>query len=435
MDIIIAGAGKVGFRLAQTLSLSHSVYIIDKNKEALSRLSETIDVLPIVGDIEDPDTYNSLHNRRFDIFIAVTDSDEANIISTLITDDAIDAKTKIIRLRNDFFAKSSISNKLGISHAVFPFIDTAKSIEALLDFPKANNVKSIPFTDYKLISVKAQRPVIREYNELNSKDCRFIGYEREKRFFFSADRIEEGDLIYLFGEKERIKEICKKIDTLTSGKINNIAIFGAKLLGLEIAKRLVAKRLNIKIIEEDPQLCKKASEVLQERATVINSRYIEHTLFEEENIKNADMVIASSSDDEENIVKSLEAKEYGVKKCVAINNSLEYYDLMHKLSITAIRGPKSNAFYAILEKIASSAVIGEKHFCGGRGVVFVRKIFPNSILIGKKISRPKIEGKLFIVKDGIKELSEQETLKEGDVIVFFTYSKYEEEVKNWIYNL
>ena len=83
MDIIIAGAGRVGFRLAKSLSEKHNVIIMDKNENALGKIQESVDVLTIPGDVEDPKSYESLSNRTIDIFIAVTDADEINLISSI----------------------------------------------------------------------------------------------------------------------------------------------------------------------------------------------------------------------------------------------------------------------------------------------------------------------------------------------------------------
>jgi len=120
MDIIIAGAGKVGYSLAKTLSIGHNVTVIDKNGEALKRLQESLDILPIQGNIEDPLTYEKSIDKNIDLFIAVTNSDEANIISTIIANDTIKIERKFIRLENEFFAKSSIKEKIGIDKTVFP---------------------------------------------------------------------------------------------------------------------------------------------------------------------------------------------------------------------------------------------------------------------------------------------------------------------------
>ena len=439
MDIIIAGAGRVGFKLAQTLSIKHNITIIDKNSAALSRLAESIDVMPIHGNIEDPDTYKALMDKSYDIFIAVTDNDEANIISTLIADDSIDAPKKIIRLRNPFFAKSSIAHKIGIYEAVFPFIAAARSIRLLLEFPKANNVKNFIFTPFTLVSVAAQGCTFASVSQIDDEDVIVAGIERQKEFLLPKgdEIILENDLLYLFGESTKIQSLCQKINKTAPKTIKKIAIFGADLLGLEIAKAFLEHKVDLKIIDKDPEKCKKASETLQNRATVINSRYIEHTIFEEENIKNADMVISTSNDDEDNIIRCLEAKEYGVKKTVAVNNDMEFYSLMHKLGIVAVRGPKMSAYYSILEKIASSAVITERHYCGGRGTIFMRKIFARSPLVEKKIKPLQDENILtFLIRQNrIKKLQTKTALKANDIIVVFSKSYLEEKVKKWIYTL
>ncbi len=441
MDIIIAGAGRVGYRLAKTLSFKHNVTVIDKNADALGVLLESIDVLSIHGDIEDPDTYQSLLEQKYDIFIAVTDNDEANILSTLIADDVIDADKKIIRLKNEYFAKSSIAQKLGVSDAVFPFVTTARSIRALLDFPKANNVKEFIYSDFKLISLFVQESeyIGRPIAHLNSERCQVVGIERNKEFWIpeSHELLQEHDLLYLFGDAEYIKELSNAIDTVMPKKISRIAIFGGGLLGLEIAKSLLERDVQIKVIEKDEQLCRKASQLLQDRASIINSRYIEHTIFDEEQIMHSDMMISTDTEDEENIIRCLEAKERGVVKTVAINNDVEHYALMHKLNIVAARGPQTNAYYAILEKIGSSAVISEKHFCGGRGAVFSRRIFEGSQLIDKSVKPLRCEGvHSFLMREEFLEpFDEKRTLQEGDVIFVFLVEEEEERVKKWIYSL
>ena len=441
MDLIIAGAGRVGHLLAKTLCLRHNVTIIDKNAEILQVLQESVDLLTITGDIEDPDTYSTLLNRRFDIFIAVTDSDEANLLSTLIADDAIDTDKKIIRLKNDYFARSSISEKLGISDAVFPFRATAESIRALFDFPRANNVKSFEYTDYKLISVFVHERVAEASSVawFNSDTSVIVGIEREKHFFIpdEEEEILPHDLLYFFGDPVQIRRYCELIDTRMPEKIERIAIFGADLLGIEIAKVLLDRGVQLKIIEKDAALCRRASEILQDRATVIHSRYVEHIIYEEEQIGQSDMIISTDTKDETNIIRCLEAKEYGIRKTVAINNNTDYYDLMHKLDIVAARGPKTNAFYAILEKIGSSTVIFEKHYCGGRGVIFQRRIFENSPLIGKIVKPCKAKKSVaFILRGGVLlPFIEKMTLEADDLITLFLDSEEEERVKRWIYAL
>jgi trk system potassium uptake protein len=441
VNIIIAGAGKVGYRLADTLSHRHNVTIVDKNEAALHRLQESIDVFAVAGDIEDPDTYRPLRNNHFDIFIAVTDSDEANILSTLIAGDVVKADNRIIRLKNRYFADSAIAGKLGISTAVFPFSATAGSVSSLLDYPHANNIKSFIYSSFRMISVFVHTageegiPITRFHNDT----CALVGVERAKRFFI-PDRdevLQQGDLVYLFGHPDTVQAFSAVLNPNTPANISRVAVFGADLLGLEIAKALTHKGVRLKIIDKDIEKCKKASELLQEKATVINSRYIEHTLFDNDQTGRADMVIFTSNEDEENIIRSLEAKEHGIPRTVAINNDLERYNLMHSLGIITVRGPKSNAYYTILEKIGSSAVISERHYCGGRGMIFSRKIFADSPLIGKTI-KPPDPGRYrsYIVRDGILlPWVAKLRFHSEDILFIFLDSEDSEAIKLWIYAL
>lgn len=101
MKIVIVGAGRVGFRLAKSLSARHDVMMIDRNRDALERVAEQADIFTIVGDAENPDTYRALWGKEVDLFIAVADRDEANIIACLIADESIRSTQKILRLKNN----------------------------------------------------------------------------------------------------------------------------------------------------------------------------------------------------------------------------------------------------------------------------------------------------------------------------------------------
>ncbi len=438
MDIIIAGAGKVGFNLASVLSQSHSVTVIDKNKEALNRLQESLDILAIEGDIENPKTYSKLINREFELFIAVTNEDEANLLSSMVSDEFIFVKRKFIRLKKSFFKDSQILSKASIDKTIFPIELTADSVVSLLNYPLANNIKKFVYTDFKLISVRINR----DFGEFNILFDNFtiVGVERDNRFFiFSQEKnsLKKGDLIYLFGDENKIREICKTLESSIPQKIQKCVIFGANELALAIAKKLIDAQKEVKIVEKDIELCKMADEELGGEVMTLNSKYGSRVLFEEEGLKYADMVIASTNDDEFNIIKSLEAKEYGIKKTVAINNEKEYYSLMHSLGLVVVRGPKMSAYHTIIEQIHSSKVVTERGFCGGKGVVFLRKVFSSSHLKNKRV-KPLTGDEIasfLIKKEKLLEFNEPKTLEEDDVLVVFGNSNSSLKIESWINGL
>lgn len=437
MNILIAGAGRVGFRLAKVLSHKNDVILIDKNEDALEKIQESIDVLTIAGNVEDPKSYAPIEDKKIDIFIAVTDTDETNLISSIVASEKINiTNKKIIRLKKEFFVKSSIASKIGITDAVFPYMLTAQSIVSLLNYPKANNIKVFKNTQNKLISVKITSE---SHNlsvfQIDNDYLKVIGIDRNKQLLIPKgdEKLKLNDMVYLFGKDEEIEKIAAEINNFRNNKIKNIAIFGADILGIEIAKALIECDVNIKIIEKDLNKCKNASEILQNKAMIINSKYGDFRLYEDEGLKNANMVIATTSNDEENIIKCIEAKEHGVQKVVAINNDIEYYNLMHSLGVVTVRGPKINAFYSILETIGSSEIVNEKLFCGGSGISFIREIDE----INKTIYPMNTQGvvELFLEDDKVELFHTKKIVLKKTTIIVFALLKKEEEVRKWINNL
>lgn len=438
MNIIIAGAGKVGFRLAKTLSMGHHVTVIDRNLDTLNRLQENLDVLFIHGDIEDPATYQKLTDQSFNLFIAVTDVDEVNLISTLIVEDVVNVERKFIRLVNSNFAKSTIKEKLGITEIFFPFELTSKTVELLLKYPKANNIKHFKHTDFKLISVHASKTV--EVESLDSDNFSVVGIEREKQFFVpgSTETILQNDLVYLFGAEKPILKLCDELETDVPKRIERCIVFGAGDLGVSIARVLTEGGKEVRLVDKDIKLCESAEEKLEGGVLAVSCKYGTTSIFQEEGFDYADMAIAATDNDEYNIIKCLEAKEHGIRKVVAVNNELEYYNLMHALGIIVVRGPKISAYNAIIEHIYSSAVITERIFCGGKGNIFLRMILPQSLLIGKMLKPPKTEVNeaVFLICEGrLKALDNKAEGHEGDIIVAIGPKESEAKVKNWIYGL
>jgi len=437
MNIIIAGAGKVGFNLAKSLSIRHNVTIIDQNLEALYRIQESLDILPLRGDIEDAKTYKSLKDQEIDLFIAVTNIDNANLISTMIASSVLNIKKRFVRLQK-YFDKDIVKKKLDIDEIIFPIQQASKAIASLLQYPTANNVKVFKYTDYKLVSVKIAKDF--QTQIVNPDNVTIVGIERDKKFFIPQNLDIEfiaNDLIYFFGKEQYVKSFSAKLIKNHNINIEKCVIFGGEELGISIAKELLNIGCGVKLVEKDMTLCYKADEELKGDVSVINSKYGTYDIFEDDGLKNADVFISATNNDEYNIIKCLEAKEFGIEKVIAINNELEYYNLMHSLGLVVTRGPKISAYNKIMEEISSSGVVIKKRFCGGKGFVFMRKIFANSKLIGKKIKPLKINDiKIYYIqKDQIYLFDEKIILEENILIIAFSNVIYMEKIKSWIYEL
>jgi trk system potassium uptake protein TrkA len=438
MNIIIAGAGKVGFNLAKSLCIGHNVTIIDKNLEALERIQESLDILPLDGDVENVQTYTSFTDKNIDLFIAVTNNDNVNLIAILVADTVLNIQRKFVRLHNHYFASEKIQKRLDIEKFILPTKLASQTIASLLNYPKANNIKFFHYTKQKLISVMVSGNFEKQF--LQNGTTKIVGIERAKKFFIPQEEEVEifpNDLVYFFGNEEDINPLCSLLEQDTNDTIQNCVVFGGESLGIAIAEALIANGKNVKLVEKDLHACELADEQLKGKASVINSKYSSHDIFEEEAIENADIFISATNNDEYNIIKCLEAKESGVNKVVAINNEMEYYSLMHSLGIVVVRGPKMSAYNTIMEAISSTGIVVQKSYCGARANVFMRKIFTSSHLINKKIKPPKIQHSLlFYERDGAVHLfNETLLLQEDDLIICFCMQQVAPKIKQWIYGL
>ncbi len=441
MEIIIAGAGKVGYMIAKHLMFSNDVTVIDKNPDAIKKIQENLDVLAICGDIENPHTYLSISDR-IDLFIAVTDSDEVNIVSSLIIDNIAKVEKKIIRLKNGFFANEMLKERLGIDECVVPAYEAAQPFKYLVDFPHARNVKAFDYTKALLVSVKISKhseklSILSLLDNSNNKLV-VAGIERDDGFYVpkSEDYILPDDLVYIYAYPEAIEELKFSICHHKEQKeIKNCTIFGADTIGLEIAKILISKDIDVQIVDKDLNKCKRANIVLKDKATVIKSTYDSDHLLGYDSAM-PDMFISASRNDEYNITKCMEAKYSGIEKVVAINNDIAYSKLMRKLNLEAVRGEKINAFYTILERIESSKIVIKRKFCGGEGVLILRKIFSGSPLVGNHIKLPsKVEakGSFYLQREGkILNYTQIDGFKENDTIIVFTKNENSDAITKWV---
>ncbi|KHG35194.1 MULTISPECIES: NAD-binding protein [Sulfurospirillum] len=440
MQVIIAGAGRVGYNIAKHLMHNNSVTVIDQNEYAIHNIQENLDVLGICGNIENPHTYLGI-NPQVDLFIAVTDSDEVNLLSSLIIDNIATVKRKIIRLKNTFFASDQVKAKLNINETIVPSFEAAQPFKYLVDFSHAHNAKAFKETKALLISIRLKEDftprMISTFIGEISGEVAVAGIERQKNFFVPkpVETLLPNDLVYFFAFPNAILSIrttvCDYNENATP--IKNCVIFGADALGVEIAKVLLKKGIDVQIMDKNIELCRKANIELKNKATVLKTTYdadhINTTRFD------TDMFIAATKNDEYNITKCIEAKQRGIKKIIGINNDIAYSSLMRNLNIEVVRGEKINAYYSILERIQANDVFNQKKFCGGEGAVLLRKIEATSSLISEKVPLPDRvddKGHFIILRDNdIFEYRLAGAFQKEDIVVAFTKECDFEVVAKW----
>lgn len=442
MNIVIAGAGKVGFFLAKELMHENEVTLIDSNLETIKNLEDSLDVLTLHGDVENPELYKHIR-KEIDLFIAVTNSDEVNLLSSLIIDNICNIKEKIIRLRNNFFINDNIKEKLGISAMVTPAIGVARNFDYIVDFPHINNIKNFDETRALLLSIKADEGFVETtvYDFIRKYNHKIVvaGIEREGDFFVPNEEeiLQAKDLLYFLVFPEVVtslqETICNKIE---KPHVKNFVVYGANQLGIEIAKVLTKKHLNVKIVDKNLKECQNANAILKNSIEVIKSNYNNLDAVLDNFSGEVDVFIAATTDDEFNIIKCIEAKQKGIQKVIGIYNNNQYATLMRKLGIEVIRGEKMNAYFTILEHIYSTKLISQKVYCNGAGSVCLREISSGSKLIGEKpILSDKLEkkGSFYILRDEQFILYQNIVkLQEDDVFVILMQKKESKLITTWL---
>ena len=425
MNILIAGGGKVGYNIAKFLHKKHNITIIEKDENKINFINESLDVLTVHGDLRDALTYENLE-KEYDYFIAVCDNDEINLLSSAIIDDFTKINTKLIRIHNTSYSLTSISEKLNIENMIYANTIPVLSIQKLINLPQANNIKDLSFSNKVLISVNSEIDI--EVKEIETDKVKVVAILDDLgKISFHKKEIKKNNLIYLLGDIDDLKPVLKKIAPNQPEKIENVLIFGANELGIEIANTLKSMNLNITILESNSNLAYKAAKKLDEEIIIINESFEDANMFLKENLQKNDISIASTQSDEKNILKSLIAKKYGIRKTVCINNNPYYHSIMNSLHLPIIRGPKMATVYKILEKIESEKIIFEKIFIGFKAKAYIKKVF-----IEKKIKPPKEDCKILILRnDKLIELKDEFQIMPEDVIFYFITSGN----KTWIENL
>ncbi|WP_345992814.1 NAD-binding protein [Sulfurimonas sp. HSL-1716] len=442
MNIVIAGAGKVGFFLAKELMEDNEVTLIDSNEGTIKNLEDSLDVLTIYGDVEDPNLYKSIQ-KDVDLFVAVTNSDEVNLLSSLIIDNIVDVKEKIVRLRNNFFINDNIKRKLSISTMITPAIDVAHNFKLLVNFPHISNIKTFEQTEALLLSIKAYEGFgnISIFDFIHKYNNKIVvaGIERAGNFFVpdETEILKPNDLIYFFVFSEVVDSIREKVcNKVEKQSLKNCIIYGANQLGIEISKVLAKKGLNVKLVDKSLENCQNANTILKNSIEVIKSNYNNLDAVLDNFTGEIDVFIASTNDDEFNIIKCIEAKQKEIKKVIGIYNNNQYATLMRKLGIEVIRGEKMNAYFTILEHINSTKLVSQKAYCNGAGTACLRKILPNSKLIGTKpFINDKLnkKGSFYILRDEKFILYQNiGKLQEDDIIIAFMRKKDSKLITAWL---
>lgn len=361
MEIIIVGCGKVGTSLAEVLSADkHSVTVIDKTENKINTIVNDCDVMGIVGNCLQTSVLDEANVDKTNIFIAVTGSDEVNILSCLIAK-KMKARHCIARVRNPEFAKQLVfmREELGISMMINPDYSAANEIAKLLRYPEAIQIESFAKGRVDLAEIRITAGSILENMaliQLSKRlklDVLICAVQRGEELIIPDGNfvLKTGDKIHMTASHSEMVKFFKSISAAYREKrVKKAVLIGGGRIAYHLAKQLVEMGVKVKIIEINRERCHELSQQLG-KVDISCADGTDHDILKEERVYDADAVVTITGIDEENILLSLLAKNNGVDKVVTKVNRMPLIQLSDTLSLDSIISPKSIMVNQILQYI------------------------------------------------------------------------------------
>ena len=440
MNIIICGAGRVGFTIAKLLTeQNHSVTVIDQSSEDIQKINETLDVKAIVGKATYPSILEKANASDADMIIAVTRNDEINMLICQIAFTAFKIPKKIARIRSQNYLDpkfSKLYNKenLPIDVIISPEIEIAKSIQRKLESPGA--LDNVPFADNKIklleIFIDETCPISEiKLNELTKKfpklNANILGVIREEKFIFlkKNDVIKKNDKAYVIINSMQTKETLSAFGH--NEKISNkILIIGGGNIGLNLAKNIEKsfEDARLKIIEKDKKRAEFIANELN-NTIVINGNGLDEDILTEVNLEDVETVIALTNDDEDNLMLSVLVEKFSKnKKTMALINKPNYSILKSSLKIDDLIDPRMTTVSSILKHVHKGTIETAYSILNGDYEVIEAEIIETSELINKELKNCELPDEIRIGavlrKNEIIIPRSDFVFKKEDTVVFLT---------------
>ncbi|HNZ82450.1 MAG TPA: Trk system potassium transporter TrkA [Sedimentibacter sp.] len=348
MKIIIVGGGKVGYTLAQQLSTEdHDITLVDNDANVLTHADETLDIMCIKGNGASAEILRSAGVGETDIILAVTDSDELNMICCVIGK-KLGAKHTVARVRNTDYSDEfkMLREELELDMVINPEMEAAAEIAQMVQFPSAADVETFANNQIELVEfrVLGTDPIINQklmdLNRHLPSRVLFCTVMRDEEVFIPNGSFSflPNDIIQVIGERISISRFFKYLGR-SSHKAKNVTIIGGSRTAIYLTWILEEMGLNVKIIELNKDRCLVLNDILTD-ALIIHGDGTDQEVLDNENIEAADVIVALTDRDEENLISSLYAHQCGVPKVILKINRQNYFPIVKKLGLDSIISPK-----------------------------------------------------------------------------------------------
>ncbi len=348
MKIIIIGDGKVGHTLMKELSQEgHDIVIVDNNIEVVEKSLNTYDIMAIRGNGASYHVLKQAEADEADMLIAATSSDEINMLSCLVAK-KLGTKRTVARVRNPEYSEQLfiMRGELGLNMSINPEYTAAKEISRVLRFPSAQKIETFSRGRVELIQMSVEKgssldgqPLLTIGSAFKSKIL-ICAIERSDKIIIPSGNVtlQAGDEIYLTASNEQITMFVKNAG-LMKEKIKTVMITGGGRITYYLSKMLENVGIEVKVIEKDYDRAKYLSEELPE-SMIIHGDGTNHELLLEEGIADVDSFVSLTGNDEENIIVSIFALKYNMKKVITKVNNLSLTHLLNENLLDTVVSPR-----------------------------------------------------------------------------------------------
>ena len=450
MNIIICGAGRVGYTISKILSeQNHSITVIDQSSDDIQKINEDLDVKAIVGKATYPSILEKADAANADMIIAVTRNDEINMLICQIAYTVFNIQKKIARIRsqdylNPKFSKVYNKENLPIDVIISPELEIARSIQRKLEAP--GTLDNVPFADNKIrlieIIVDENCPIVNiKLNELSKKfpklDANILGVIREDKFKIlkKNDVMIKNDKAYVIINSLQMAQTLEAFGH--NEKISNkLLIIGGGNIGFNLAKNLEQEfeEARIKIIEKNKVRAEFIANQLN-NTIVINGDGLDEDVLNEANIEDVETVLALTNDDEDNLMASVLVEKFSKdKRTMALINKPNYSLLQSSLKIDDLIDPRMHTVSSILKHVHKGTIENVYSILNGDFEVIEADVIETSELINKELKNSDLPDEIRIGavlrKNEIIIPKSNFVFKKDDKIVFLAKKDQLETVEN-----
>ena len=373
MRVIICGIGQVGKSIADYLSREdNDVTVIDSNPTLIAQIQDELDLNAIVGQASDPDILDMAGASDADLIIAVTNSDEVNMVACQVGHSLFSIPKKIARIRKQCYLDPSWSNLFSRSHMpidviISPEILVANEIYQRLSVPGTTTVVRLADGRVHMIGLICLEDCPLLNTRLSQLENLFpditfdiLSIYRDNRNIIpdENDMLRVGDEVYVILDSKHLKRVLAAFGHLEK-EARKVVISGGGNIGYSLVKFLKSHvyGLDIKIIEKNPDRARFLSENL-EGVIILEGDTLDRNLLDEVSVEKSEAFVALMDDDENNILASLLAKQYGCARVITLVNNNAYYPLVGPLGIDVMVSPKSIIVANIMQHVRRGRIKG-----------------------------------------------------------------------------